>query len=46
MYNAMDKYACCIQDALSSRTALGLPASLYMPSASREQRYLAYKYAC
>ena len=28
----------CIQDTLSSRAALGLPAS-----ASREQRYLAYK---
>ena len=27
----------CIQDTLSSRAALGLP------SASREQRYLAYK---
>ena len=31
---------CCIQDTLSSRAALGLPA------ASREQRYLAYKVVC
>ena len=31
--------ASCIQDTLSSRAALGLP------SASREQRYLAYKRA-
>ena len=31
-------YNSCIQDTLSSRAALGLP------SASREQRYLAYKY--
>ena len=31
----------CIQDTLSSRAALGLPA--FRPSASREQRYLAYK---
>ena len=30
----------CIQDTLSSRAALGLPA--FRPSASREQRYLAY----
>ena len=30
----------CIQDTLSSRAALGLPAA--RPSASREQRYLAY----
>ena len=32
----------CIQDTLSSR-ALGLAAA-FRPSASREQRYLAYKY--
>ena len=32
----------CIQDTLSSRAALGLPAA-FRPSASREQRYLAYK---
>ena len=32
----------CIQDTLSSRAALGLPASAFRPSASREQRYLAY----
>ena len=31
---------CCIQDTLSSRAALGLP------SASRKQRYLAYKIDC
>ena len=31
----------CIQNTLSSRTALGQPA--FRPSASREQRYLAYK---
>ena len=31
----------CIQDTLSSRAALGLP--LGRASASREQRYLAYK---
>ena len=30
----------CIQDTLSSRAALGLPA--FRPSASREQRYFAY----
>ena len=30
----------CIQDTLSSRAALGLPA--FRPSASRELRYLAY----
>ena len=30
---------CCIQDTLSSRAALGRAR----PSASREQRYLAYK---
>ena len=36
----------CIQDTLSSRAALGLPAECvptFRPSASREQRYLAYK---
>ena len=33
----------CIQDTLSSRAALGLPAAAFRPSASREQRYLAYK---
>ena len=32
----------CIQDTLSSRAALGLPAA-FRPNASREQRYLAYK---
>ena len=32
----------CIQDTLSSRAALGLPAA-FRPSASREQRYLAYQ---
>ena len=32
----------CIQDTLSSRATLGLPAN-FRPSASREQRYLAYK---
>ena len=36
-------YLCsCIQDTLSSRAALGLPAAAFRPSASREQRYLAY----
>ena len=35
-------YITCIQDTLSSRAALGLPA--FRPSASREQRYLTYKY--
>ena len=34
----------CIQDTLSSRAALGLPAAAFRPSASREQRYLAYKH--
>ena len=33
----------CIQDTLSSRTALGLWPSAFRPSASREQRYIAYK---
>ena len=32
----------CIQDTLSSRATLGLPAA-FRPSVSREQRYLAYK---
>ena len=32
----------CIQDTLLSRAALGLPAA-FRPSASREQKYLAYK---
>ena len=31
----------CIQDTLSSRAVLGLPAA-FRPSASCEQRYLAY----
>ena len=31
-----------MQDTLSSRAALGLPAA-FRPSASREQMYLAYK---
>ena len=34
---------CCIQDTFSSRAALGLPCSAFRPSASREQKYLAYK---
>ena len=40
-----ERYLCsraCIQDTLSSRAALGLPAAAFRPSASREQRYLAY----
>ena len=37
-------YTGCIQDTLSSRAALGLQAAAFRPSASREQRYLAYKY--
>ena len=38
----VQRYFACIQDTLSSRARLA-----FRPSASREQRYLAYKYfAC
>ena len=33
-----------MQDTLSSRAALGLPAFRPSPNASREQKYRAYKY--